>query len=192
MNDLGILRGQLIKRVLPFMLALLVGVAAFSVAHYKLRRTRETSAPQGAPVATEAQAEPRELPELHVLSPMLMEEVLEYERRGGYETPRITFPEGVQYSSAKRRPYRQGVLQLNFLFGADGTISEIVPLAKRHDCGVCLRGPNVVVIDPRDPRWSEQVEAAKLAVARLKFAPGTSAGQPAGMHGLAECVFRLE
>jgi hypothetical protein len=193
MNDLSVMRGQLLKRVLPFMLALLVGIAAFLVVRFKAGYAPPKSAPQGASAAPVAKAEPRELPEVHVLSPMLMSEVLEFERAGGgYEAARVLSPPGSQYTAAKVRDYRQGVLQLEFLFGADGTISEVAPPVKRHDCSLCLSGANVTQIDPRDPRWSEQVEAAKAAVSRIAFVPGTNGGRPVGMHGLAECVFRLE
>jgi hypothetical protein len=193
MNDLSVMRGQLLKRVLPFMLALLVGVAAFSVAHHELGREPEVGAPQVTTLAPEAKAEPREMPELHVLSVMKMSEVREFELRGGgYVGARVLSPPDAQYTAAKVKDYRQGVLQLEFLFGADGTISEVMPPVKRHDCSLCLSGANVTHIDPRDPRWGERVEAAREAVSRIEFVPGTLGGRPVGMHGIAECVFRLE
>ncbi|HYX42340.1 MAG TPA: hypothetical protein VE821_11615, partial [Pyrinomonadaceae bacterium] len=105
---------------------------------------------------------------------------------------RVISPPGPHYAAVKPKDYKQGVLQLNFLFGADGTISEITPLAKPQDCSICLHSPNVVAIDPRDPRWSEQVKAATEAVQRIKFEPGTLGGRPVAMHGLAECIFRLD
>ena len=83
-------------------------------------------------------------------------------------------------------------MQLEFLFGADGTISEITPPARRHDCSLCLSGANVTQIDPRDPRWGKQLEAAREAVSRIEFVPGTLGGRAVGMHGIVECVFRLE
>jgi hypothetical protein len=194
MNDLSVMRGQLLKRVLPFMLALLVGVAAFFVVRReRARHAVRAHAAAEVAGATRAKTEPRELPEVHVLSPMLMSEVLEFERvGGGYEAARVISPNVSQYTAAKVKDYRQGVLQLEFLFGADGTISEVKPPAKRHDCGLCLSGANVTQIDPRDPRWSEQVAAAKEAVSRIEFVPGTNGGRAVGMHGVAECVFRLE
>jgi hypothetical protein len=184
---------RFLKRFLPFALALLVGVAAFSLAQYESSRAPETSAPQVMTVAHEAQAEPRETAELHVLSVMKMSEVREFELRGGgYAGARVLSPPGSQYTAAEAKDYRQGVLQLEFLFGADGTISEITPPVKRHDCSLCLSGRNVVRIDPRDARWGEQLRAAEEAVGRIEFVPGTLGGRTVGMHGIAECVFRLE
>jgi hypothetical protein len=192
MNDLSVMRGQLLKRILPFMLALLVGVAAFSVAHHKLRCEPEAGAPQAVTLAPVAKAEPRETPELHVLSVMKMSEVREFELRGGgYVGARVLSPPGSQYTAAKVKDYGQAVVQLEFLFGADGTISEVAPPVRWHDCSLCLSGANVTQIDPRDPRWSEQVEAAREAVSRIEFVPGTLGGRPVSMHGIAECVFRL-
>ena len=193
MNDLSVMRGQLLKRVLPFMLALLVGIAAFFVA--RRERAHDTGRAHAAAEVSDATAvktEPRELPEVHVLSPMLMSEVLAFERAGGgYEAARVISPNVSQYTAAKVKDYGQAVLQLEFLFGADGTISEVKPPLKRHDCSLCLSGENVTQIDPRDPRWNEQVEAAREAVSRIEFVPGTLGGRPVGMHGIAECVFRL-
>lgn len=128
-----------------------------------------------------------------MLSPMLMAEVREFELRGGgYEGARIIAPAGVHYAVVKPKGYKQGVLQLKFLFGADGTISEITALVKPQDCSICLHGANVVPLDPRDQRWHEQVKAATEAVRRIRFEPGTLGGRPVGMHGLAECIFRLD
>ena len=196
MNDLCVMRGQLLRRVLPFMLALLAGIGAFWLVRREPQcdcvTPREAQAMRAAQMAA-AKTEPRELPELRVLSPMMMEEVRVFQLQGGgYENPQIKSPAGPHYTAAKPQSYRQGVLHLNFLFGADGRVSEITPLVKRHDCSLCLQGPNVVGIDPRDPRWNEQVEAAKDAVRRIEFVPGTNGGRPVGMHGLAECVFRLD
>ncbi len=184
---------RFLKRFLPFALAFLVGVAAFSLflSVRRERARREVRLIQVTRTVPVVIGE-RELPELRVLSPMMMDEVLEFERHGSYESPRIISPPGPHYALPPRRDYRQGVLQLNFLFGADGRISEITPRDKPYVCGVCLQGPNVVRIDPRDPRSRELVEAAKEAVARIKFEPGTNVGRPVGMHGTAECVFRLD
>jgi hypothetical protein len=222
MIELSALRPHLLRKVLPFALTLALGSAlglaprlfrGDCAAHPSTlqraatrlglreecseRREAEGDARafpakvSAAPVAASAPA--RELPELRVLSPMLMEEVRVFQSGGGtYETPRILAPEGAHYAAPERKAYRQGVLQLNFLFGADGSISQITPLVKRHDCGICTQGANVVGIDPRESRWTEQVEAAKEAVGRIRFVPGTHDGRPAGMHGLAECVFKLD
>ena len=178
MNDLSVMRGQLLKRVLPFMLSLLAGTGLTfmlhlgdcethsSQVHRLLTRlhlrpdcatTRKAEAAQTVPVI----AAKRETPELHVLSVMKMSEVREFELRGGgYVGARVISPPGSQYTAAEVKDYRQGVLQLEFLFGADGTISEIAPPELRHDCSLCLSGANVTQIDPRDPRWSRQVTAA--------------------------------
>ena len=182
----------LLKKLLPFTLALLVGgVAFFVVRHERARRAGRTRETAEVSHAVE-KAGPRTLPEVHVLSPMLMDEVLEFERRGGgYENPRVISPPGPHYAAATRKDYKQGVLQLNFLFGADGTISEITPLVKPQDCSICLQGVNIAYIDPRDPQSREFVEAAEDAVRRIKFEPGKNGGRSVGMHGLAECIFRL-
>jgi hypothetical protein len=191
------MRAHLINRALPFALALVVGVAAASVTRQERRQHPCNVAPRSAAVEV-ANVElpavaPRELPEVHVLSPMDMEEVRVFELSGGgYESPRIISPPGPHFAPPPRRDYKQGVLQLSFYFGADGTISEIEPPFKPHDCGICLSGANVTQIDPRDPRSREFVGAAEEAVRQIKFEPGTLGGQPVGMHGLAECVFRLD
>ncbi|MCA1818022.1 MAG: hypothetical protein LC746_16810 [Acidobacteria bacterium] len=188
---------HLLRRALPFTLALVVGVAAASV----MRRERLTHpcsvAPRSAPVGVLdvklPAAAPRGLPEVHVLSPMDMDEVQVFELSGGgYTSARVISPPGPHYEAPPRRSYEQGVLQLSFYFGADGTISEIEPPFKPHDCSICLQGKNVTYINPRDPASREYVEAAEEAVRRIKFEPGTLGGQPVGMHGLAECIFRLD
>ena len=188
---------HLIKRALPFTLALVVGVAASSA----MRRERLTHpcnvAPRSAAVEV-ANVElpavaPRALPEVHVLSPMDMEEVHVFELSGGgYTSARVISPPGPHYEAPPRRNYKQGVLQLSFYFGADGTISEIKPPFKPSDCSICLQGRNVTYIDPHDPASREYVEAAEGAVRQIKFVPGTLGGKPVGMHGLAECIFRLD
>jgi hypothetical protein len=210
MIELGVMRGHLLKRVFPFVLALITGAGLALLllggdcethsSHVHRLLTRLRLRPDCAPARGVEVAQVltiisslRQTPELHVLSAMKMSEVLEFERAGGgYEAARVISPPGSQYTAAKVKGYRQGVLQLEFLFGADGAISEVAPPAKRHDCSLCLSGANVTQIDPRDPRWGGQVAAAKAAVSRIEFVPGTLGGRPVGMHGVAECVFRLE
>lgn len=193
------MRGHLLKRALPFTLALAVGVASSSVTRHEWRHARpcnvapRVAAAGGSGGGTRAFSPARELPEVHVLSPMEMEEVHVFELSGGgYTGVRVLSPPGPHFAPPTRRSYEQGVLQLSFYFGADGTISEIEPPFKPHDCSICLSGANVVQIDPRDPASREYVEAAEEAVRRIKFVPGTLGGQPVGMHGLAECIFRLD
>lgn len=209
------MRAHLLRRVLPFVLTLLVGVASGSLLKHG-RRHHDAAHPcyggyyQGGGDGSTAHAsgvrqelsggslplgktEQRELPEVHLLSPMLMEEVHVFKLSGGgYEGARVTSPQVSQYTGATPKDYKQGVLQVGFYFGADGTISEIEPLAKPYVCSICLQGANVVKIDPRDPQSRAFVEAAEEAVRRIKFEPGTLGGQPVGMHGTVECVFRLD
>ena len=201
------MREHLLKRILPFVLALALGSALgvimsqsrrcalyFTTTHPLLRQLLQSGCAcprELRPVR--ALVVQRELPEVRVLSPMLMEEVHMFELSGGgYESPRVISLPGPHFAPPPRRDYRQGVLQLSFYFGADGRVSEIEPPAKPHDCGDCLRGKNIVQIDPRDPASREYVEAAEEAVRQIKFVPGTLGGQPVGMHGLAECIFRLD
>lgn len=181
------------KRVLPFLLALFVGVAMFSVVRHKLQNRLIPNDARELSVMSIATKAPRVLPNIHVLSVMTMQEVFEFERMGGnYEGAKVISPPGAQYTVAKTKDYKQGVLQVSFLFGPDGVISEIMPLIKRQDCGNCLKGANIVEIDPRDPNSSGFKEAAFEAVRRIKFIPGSVGGRSVAMHGLAECVFRLD
>ncbi|HVS21717.1 MAG TPA: hypothetical protein VHD88_07700 [Pyrinomonadaceae bacterium] len=124
---------------------------------------------------------------------------------------RILFPPNSQYTQAVARPGKQGVLQLRVKFEADGSISEITPLAKRSICDICLLPDNeakvispdlpktrkrdgieVVGIDPTSPQSRELVEAAAEAVKQINFIPFQSEGKPVPTHGLVECVFRLD
>src|SRR2546421_4025141 len=165
------MRSFLFKVLLPFAVTLAVGMALVVF----IRQRQQAQQPATSTNANSQRATPQPspalaLPEVHVLSPMLMSEVLEFERRGGgYEGARVISPPGPHYAAVKPKDYKQGVLQLNFLFGADGTISEITPLAKPQDCSISLHSPNVGPIDPPDPRWSVQVKAATEAVQRIKF-----------------------
>lgn len=195
------------KRVLPFAAALAVGVGlTFFV---DLRRLLTSGGPDVVPAESQTPAPSawvpaplptvhREPPEIHVLSPMLMSEVQIMELLGEYEGARILPPHDAVYSQAKRQNYKQGVLQVNFLFGTDGKIYDVVPVEKRVLCGPCLEGEKmvhsekVVRIDERHPRFSEFTEAAAAALKRIEFTPAKVAGHPYPTHGFAECVFRLD
>ena len=195
------------KRVLPFAAALAVGVGLTLLVDFRRLLTgggpdvvpseSQTSAPSAwvpAPLPTVH----RELPEIHVLSPMLMSEVQIMELLGEYEGARILPPHDAAYSQAQRKNYKQGILQVNFLFGTDGQIRDVVPVEKRVLCGPCLEGDKwvhsemVVHIDERHPRLGEFVEAATDALKRIEFTPAKVAGHPYPTHGFAECVFRLD
>ena len=196
------------KRVLPFAAALVVGVGLTIFVDFKHLLTTDgpdihelTEAQTHAPsvwVPLPLPTVHRELPSIHVLSPMLMSEVQVMELLGEYEGAQILSPPGVAYAPAKREDYRQGVLQVNFLFGTDGKIYDVVPVEKRVLCGPCLEGEKmvhsekVVRIDERDPRLGEFVEAATVALKRIEFIPAKVAGHPYPTHGFAECVFRLD
>ncbi len=195
------------KRALAFTLAINVGIGLTVLIDFKrlptnavpdIKLTRVRPAAPAARVTTTPPSVRREPPSIHVLSPMLMSEVRVMELLGGYEGARITAPAGVAYVPATRKDYRQGVLQVNFLFGTDGVIHDIVPVEKRVMCGPCLEGEKmvhsekVIRIDERDPRLGEFVDAAAAALKRIEFIPARVAGHPYPTHGFAECVFRLD
>jgi hypothetical protein len=129
---------------------------------------------------------------------MLMSEVMEMEPYGTYEAAQIVSPPGVAYVPAQPREYRQGVLQVNFLFGTDGEIRDVATVEKRVLCGPCLEGEKmthserVVHIDERHPRHGEFLAAAAAALTQIEFIPARVAGRPYPTHGFAECVFRLD
>jgi len=195
------------KRVLPFAVALAVGVGLTLFADSKRLLTSggpdvkvaESQPPAaGAWVPTPLPTVHRELPEIHVLSPMLMSEVQIMELLGEYEGAQILSPPGVAYTVATPKDYRQGVLQVNFLFGTDGNIHDVTPVERRVICSICLEGEKmvhsemVVRIDERHPRFGEFMEAAAAALKRIEFIPARVAGHPYPTHGFAECVFRLD
>jgi len=70
--------------------------------------------------------------ELHVLSTNMNDENVMYVDGGRKKTAdvKILFPPNSQYTQAVARPGKQGVLQLSVKFEADGTVSEITPLAR--------------------------------------------------------------
>jgi hypothetical protein len=194
--------------VLPFAASLAAGLllaAAFD-GGLKLDRAptaaglpeARTHAPAARTMTTTTPSAGRESPSVHVLSPMLMSEVMVMERIGEYEAARILSPPGVAYVPAQPREYRQGVLQVNFLFGMDGKISGVVPVERRVMCGPCLegdkwvRGEKVVSIERGHPRFAEFLEAAAAALGRIEFVPAKVAGTPYPTNGFAECVFRLD
>ncbi|MCA1614432.1 MAG: hypothetical protein LC800_09920 [Acidobacteria bacterium] len=195
------------KRVLPFAAALAVGVGLTVLVDFNRRSAFGGPAvgcvgpgPAAPPawVPTPLPTVRRELPSVHVLSPMLMSEVQVLELLGKYEGAYVVSPPGVGYTAAKGKDYRQGVLQVNFLFGTDGKIHDVVPVEKRVLCGLCLEGDRwvhsekVVHIDRSDPRLREYVDAAAEALGRVEFVPTKVAGHPYPTHGFAECVFRLD
>ena len=194
------------KRVLPFAAALAVGVGLTIFVDFKSLLTGggpgvRTAGPQApAPAAwvpTPLPTVHRELPSVHILSPMLMSEVQIIELLGEYEGAGVISPLEAAFG-AKLKDYKQGVLQVNFLFGTDGKIYDVVPVEKRVLCSSCLEGDKwvhsekVVHIGPDDPRIREYVAAAAEALKRVEFTPTKVAGHPYPTHGFAECVFRLD
>jgi hypothetical protein len=151
--------------------------------------------------------------ELHVLSTMMMDENV-MNLAGGRKKEsdvKILLPPNSQYTQAVAKPGKQGVLQLSVKFEADGSISEITPLATRNICSICLLpddeakaispdlpktrkrdGIEVVGIDPTLPQSRDLVEAAVEAVKQISFIPFQGEGRPMATHGLVECVFRLD
>ena len=189
----------LLKRMLPFVLTLLVGAGLV----YVLRQRRQQARLRAeAPTVTTTRTvvstptpPTRPLPEIHILSTNLVEENIKYTPPNrAWHDLQVLYPPGVLYTKGERKPYRQGVMQVNVLFGADGEISEIEPRRKRVDCSpLCLPATgNVVEIDPTAEQSQEYVAAARAAVKQIKFVPFTSDGQFVPTHGLIECVFRLD
>jgi hypothetical protein len=151
--------------------------------------------------------------ELHVLSTRMMDENV-MNLAGGRKKEsdvKILLPPNSQYTQAVAKPGKQAVLQLSVKFEADGSISDITPLAIRSLCGICLLpddeakaispdlpktrkrdGIEVVGIDPTLPQSRDLVEAAVEAVKQISFIPFQSEGRPMATHGLVECVFRLD
>ena len=189
------MRAYMLKGILPFALTLLVGVVLVQW----LRHHRQSAQPPAAPPTAQkveyvASLDLTARPELHVLSTNLVEENVRYTRDGRAWTDlQVLEPPGVLYTKAERKSYRQGVMQVRVLFGADGTVSQIEPLRKRDDCGACLPAQgNVSEIDPTAEQSRAYVAAATAAVRQIKFVPCKSAGQFVPTHGLIECVFRLD
>jgi hypothetical protein len=151
--------------------------------------------------------------ELHVLSTMMKDEnVMNLAGEIKKESDvKILLPPNSQYTQAVAKPGKQAVLQLSVKFEADGSISDITPLAIRSVCSICLLpddeakaispdlpktrkrdGIEVVGIDPTLPQSRDLVEAAVEAVKQISFIPFQSEGRPMATHGLVECVFRLD
>ncbi len=199
-----------LERFLPFVLAMCIGIATASLfAHWTKQRVWFATHPPAVisvPPSTRQQAQP----ELYVLSTDLIDENIRHTGGGKtFQNVEILSPVGAQYTPATPKYTKQGVLQLRVKFEADGTISEITPLNKRHLCGRCLltsedakvftphapqardRGNEVIGIDPNSPQSRELTEAAVKAVKQIKFIPFQSEGRFVSTHGLVECVFPL-
>src|SRR5436305_4792202 len=203
------------KLFIPFVLALAAAVLAASVVIIKSHRQRQNSSSTESSSTFSAPREDKRTPapELHILSTNLIDENVMYADGGRRQSAdvRILSPPDSQYTQAVAKPGKQGVLQLSLKFEADGSISEIAPLAKRSLCGICLLpddeakvisqdlaktrkrdGIEVIGVDPRAPQSRELVDAAVAAVKRISFIPFQSEGKPVPTHGLVECVFRLD
>lgn len=187
------MRGVL-QKLLPFALGVVVGVAVVGLVAW--RRAGDAGAERAASPAQQSPPPAQyELPRVRVLSTMTTDEVLFVQKTGReIEGARVLHPHGAQYARAEARDYRRGVMQLKFLFGADGQIDEVAPMARRTDCSLCLMDADggVVWLDPRDPRSRAYVEAAVAAIREIKFVPAQVEGRPYPTHGFAECEFRLE
>lgn len=186
------MRGVL-QKLLPFALGLVVGGAAVGFVAWRLMSDADAQL-VASPAQSPPPPAPYELPRVRVLSVQTMNETLIAQKAGWeIEGARVLHPSDAQYAPAEARDYRRGVMQLTFLFGADGRIDEIAPIAKRVDCGPCLPvGGNVAWLDPRDPRARDFVEAATAAIREIKFVPAKVEGRPYPTHGFAECEFRLD
>ena len=190
----------LVKRVLPFTLALLVG-AGLAAYFTRQRRLEPPATVKPNKMAVQMADDPtsptRDLPAVHVLSVELVTENMLYADGGRkrWSSVLILDPPNSQYVPAKVTGREQGVMQLTLRFGANGEISEISPLprAKRHDCGICLSPVGkVVYLEPNLPQSRELTEAAIEAVRRIRFIPEQSEGVPVPTHGIVECVFHLD
>jgi len=199
------------KLVTPLACALAVAVLAASVVIIKSRRKQKLARTESSSALIAPREDKRTpAPELHVLSTAIIGEVMF--AGGGQEQAdvKILSPPDSQYTQAVAKPGKQGVLQLSLKFEADGSISEIVPLAERSLCGICLLpddeakaisrdlpktrkrdGIEVIGIDPTAPQSRELVEPAVAAVKQITFIPSQSEGKPVPTHGFVECVFRL-
>ena len=204
------------KVVIPFALAAAVAVLAGGVGLIvRFPRPRQT---QSRNQNNYAFIESREghrapVPEVHVLSTNMIDENVTYADGGRKQNAdvKILSPPDSQYTQAVARPGKQAVLQLRVKFDADGSISEITPLAERSLCGICLLpddeakaispelpktrkrdGVEVLGIDPTLPQSRDLVHAAVAAVKQINFIPFQSEDKPVPTHGLVECVFRLD
>src|SRR5205085_9618259 len=187
------MRSFLFKVLLPFVVTLAVGMAlVVLIRHRQQGQQRAPNTNANGQRATAAPSPALALPEIHVLSTNLIDENMKYAGVGHtWQDLKVLTPAGVLYTKATRKDYKQGVLQVNVLFGANGEITEIKPLTKRTDCGDCLSlGNNIVFIKPDDPASHPYIEAATEAVKQINFIPCQSDGKPVPTHGFIECVFR--
>src|SRR5438874_4215695 len=204
------------KLVIPFAFAIAAGVLAASVVIIvkSARQRQDLSRTEGSSTRSASREDKiTPVPELHVLSTNMIDENVMYADGGRKQNAdvRILSPPDSQYTRAVAKPGKQGVLQLSLKLEADGSISEIAPLAKRSLCGICLLpddeakvisqdlaktrkrdGVEVIGVDPRTPQSRELVDVAVAAVKRISFIPFQSEGKPVPTHGLVECVFRLD
>jgi hypothetical protein len=204
------------KVVMPVALAVAVAVLAGSVVLIvRFPRSKRTpSRNQNHYAFSESPESYRTpVPELHVLSTNMIDENVMYADGGRKQNAdvKILSPLDSQYTQAVAKPGKQGVLQLRVKFEADGSISDITPLAKRSLCGICLLpdieakaispdlpktrkrdGVEVVGLDPTLSQSRDLVDAAVAAVKRINFIPFQSEGKAVPTHGLVECVFRLD
>src|SRR5881275_185871 len=107
------MRSLLLKGLLPFALTLVVGMALVVFIRHRQQAQQMRNANANSQRATPAPSPVLALPEVHVLSPMLMSEVREFELRGGnYVGARVISPPGPHFAAVKPKDYKQGVLQL--------------------------------------------------------------------------------
>ena len=185
----------MLQKLLPFALGLVVGGASAGLVAWL--RAGGADAERAACPPAEAALPPvqYELPKVRVLSALTMDEVRIVQKTGRQiEEARVIHPHGSQYAPAEARGYRRGVMQVKFLFGADGRIDEVAPMVRRTDCSLCVMSVDgsVTWLDPRDPRVRDYVEAAVAAVREIEFVPAKVEGRPYPTHGFAECEFRLD
>jgi len=146
------------KVVIPFALAVAVAVLAGSVVLIvKSHRLRQNLSRTESSSAFSAPREDKRtpVPELHVLSTNMIDENVMYADGGRRQNAdvKILSPPNSQYTQAVTKPGKQGVLQLRVKFEADGSISEVSPLAKRSICSICLLPDNEArLISPDLPK----------------------------------------
>ena len=178
----------ILKRVLPFTMALFVGSALANFAG--VFRQHDGDPIRGSAAETSTVLDRRLVPEVYVLSPLTKEENGWLAENGALSGFKILSPKGARDVPAKIRNAKQGVVQLSVRFGGDGLIWEVTPSARRVDCGICLpRDKRVIEIDPNAPESRERIEAAIKAVENIRFIPFHNGDRYFSTHGLVECVF---